>query len=93
MYFEYVYSNISIIFASYGLILKKIFFIFFIKRTRSKRTQFLINFFKIEYRLKPGEIACFNNRRILHGRRSFKSNKGIRHFQVYIGKFINYFKF
>ena len=38
-------------------------------------------FEKIEYRLRPGEVACFNNRRILHGRQGFKSNNGIRHFQ------------
>lgn len=36
----------------------------------------------LEYRLKPGEVACFNNRRVLHGRKGFEnSQKGIRHFQ------------
>ncbi|RNA16072.1 gamma-butyrobetaine dioxygenase-like isoform X1 [Brachionus plicatilis] len=40
----------------------------------------------IEYRLKPGEVACFNNRRILHARNSFIPNNGIRHFQ---GCYIN----
>jgi hypothetical protein len=33
------------------------------------------------YRLKPGEAICFNNRRILHGRKGFELN-GVRHFQV-----------
>ncbi len=41
---------------------------------------------KIEYRLKPGEILCFNNRRILHGRKGFISMNGSRHFQ---GCYIN----
>lgn len=35
----------------------------------------------IEYRLKPGEILTFNNRRILHGRNAFISMNGSRHFQ------------
>ena len=37
---------------------------------------------KIKYRLKPGEVACFNNRRILHAREGFKlKNDGERHLQ------------
>lgn len=35
----------------------------------------------IRYRLQPGEIMCFNNRRTLHGREAFNSNNGSRHFQ------------
>lgn len=36
----------------------------------------------IEYRLKPGEVACFNNRRVLHGRNGFENRgKAARHFQ------------
>lgn len=35
---------------------------------------------KLEYKLKPGEIACFNNRRILHGRREFTTD-GFRYLQ------------
>ena len=38
----------------------------------------------MEYRLKPGEIACFNNRRVLHGRTAFNSHNGLRHLQVEI---------
>lgn len=36
----------------------------------------------IEYRLQPGELLVFNNRRFLHGRNSFTSMKGSRHLQV-----------
>ena len=36
---------------------------------------------KILYKLKQGEAVCFNNRRVLHGRKGFQLN-GIRHFQV-----------
>ena len=36
----------------------------------------------IEYRLNPGEVACFNNRRVLHGRNGFENTKkAVRHFQ------------
>eukprot|EP00053_Salpingoeca_punica_P012738 m.114490 g.114490 ORF g.114490 m.114490 type:complete len:477 (-) comp16025_c0_seq11:1515-2945(-) len=40
----------------------------------------------LEFRMKPGEILCFNNRRILHGRNAFESKaEGDRHLQgVYI---------
>jgi gamma-butyrobetaine dioxygenase len=27
----------------------------------------------VEYRMKPGQISVFNNRRMLHGRRSFSA--------------------
>ncbi|XP_011402900.2 PREDICTED: gamma-butyrobetaine dioxygenase-like [Amphimedon queenslandica] len=33
----------------------------------------------IEYRLNPGEVLSFNNRRFLHGRRPYASNGGQRH--------------
>ena len=39
--------------------------------------------FKIEFRLEAGDIFCFNNRRILHGRTEFDSNSGNRHLQGY----------
>jgi gamma-butyrobetaine dioxygenase len=39
----------------------------------------------IQFRLQPGELVSFNNRRILHGRRGFSLNGGVRHIQgVYI---------
>ena len=39
--------------------------------------------FKIDFRLVSGDIFCFNNRRILHGRTSFDPNSGNRHLQGY----------
>jgi gamma-butyrobetaine dioxygenase len=39
--------------------------------------------FKIDFRLESGDIFCFNNRRILHGRTSFDPNSGNRHLQGY----------
>ena len=39
--------------------------------------------FKIDFRLVSGDIFCFNNRRILHGRTSFNPNSGNRHLQGY----------
>lgn len=36
----------------------------------------------IEYRLQPGELLVFNNRRFLHGRNGFTSTNGARHLQV-----------
>lgn len=35
--------------------------------------------FRISYRLKAGEMAVFDNRRVLHGRQSFDPNTGRRH--------------
>jgi gamma-butyrobetaine dioxygenase len=35
--------------------------------------------FQIAYRLKAGEMAVFDNRRVLHGRQSFNPNTGLRH--------------
>ena len=54
--------------------------------------------FKIEFRLEAGDIFCFNNRRILHGRTEFDPNSGNRHLQGYyverdeIIARLNYFK-
>ena len=39
--------------------------------------------FQIKFRLEPGDIFSFNNRRILHGRTEFDSNSGRRHLQGY----------
>lgn len=36
---------------------------------------------EIEHKLEPGEILCFNNRRMMHGRKCFKNSTGSRHFQ------------
>ncbi len=54
--------------------------------------------FKIDFRLEAGDIFCFNNRRILHGRTEFDPNSGNRHLQGYylerdeIIARLNYFK-
>ena len=37
----------------------------------------------IKFRLEAGDIFCFNNRRILHGRTEFDPNSGHRHLQGY----------
>lgn len=37
--------------------------------------------FEYHYKLKPGNCAVFNNRRILHGRSEFFPQSGARHFQ------------
>jgi len=39
--------------------------------------------FQIKFRLEPGDIFCFNNRRLLHGRTEFDPNSGNRHLQGY----------
>ncbi len=39
--------------------------------------------FVIKFRLNPGDIFSFNNRRILHGRTAFNPNSGHRHLQGY----------
>ncbi len=42
--------------------------------------------FELTFRLKPGQIMCFDNRRIMHGRKSF-SGSGARHLQgIYIDR-------
>ena len=38
---------------------------------------------QIKFRLKPGDIFSFNNRRVLHGRTAFNPNSGHRHLQGY----------
>jgi len=39
--------------------------------------------FQIKFRLNPGDIFSFNNRRVLHGREAFDPNSGHRHLQGY----------
>jgi gamma-butyrobetaine dioxygenase len=39
--------------------------------------------FQIKFRLEPGDIFSFNNRRLLHGRTAFDPNSGHRHLQGY----------
>jgi len=39
--------------------------------------------FMIKFRLEKGDIFCFNNRRVLHGRSAFDPNSGHRHLQGY----------
>ena len=39
--------------------------------------------FQIKFRLLPGDIFSFNNRRVLHGRTAFNPNSGHRHLQGY----------
>ncbi len=39
--------------------------------------------FKINFRLEAGDIFCFNNRRVLHGRTEFDPSSGNRHLQGY----------
>lgn len=42
--------------------------------------------FELTFRLQPGEIMCFDNRRIMHGRKAFSGNGG-RHLQgIYIDR-------
>ena len=41
------------------------------------------NKFQINFRLEPGDIFSFNNRRVLHGRTAFDPNSGHRHLQGY----------
>lgn len=49
----------------------------------------------IEYRVKPGELLVFNNRRFLHGRNGFTSMLGSRHLQgcyVNLDEFISEYR-
>ena len=39
--------------------------------------------FQIKFKLNPGDIFSFNNRRVLHGRTEFDPNSGHRHLQGY----------
>ena len=41
------------------------------------------NDYKINFKLKPGDLFCFNNRRVLHGRTKFDPRSGHRHLQGY----------
>tara|TARA_Y100001960_G_C14630753_1_gene805697 strand:+ start:1 stop:993 length:993 start_codon:yes stop_codon:yes gene_type:complete len=41
------------------------------------------NKFQINFRLEPGDIFSFNNRRVLHGRTAYNPNSGERHLQGY----------
>ncbi|MCH1554406.1 MAG: TauD/TfdA family dioxygenase [Luminiphilus sp.] len=42
--------------------------------------------FELKFKLNPGEVMCFDNRRILHGREAF-SGSGLRHLQgIYIDR-------
>jgi len=34
---------------------------------------------RLETRLQPGEMVCFNNRRVLHARHAFQLHGGVRH--------------
>ena len=49
---------------------------FFYKLLHSKK-------FQISFKLKGGNIFCFDNRRVLHGRTKFDPNSGNRHLQGY----------
>ena len=39
--------------------------------------------FMVEFKLNEGDIFCFNNRRVLHGRTEYDPNTGHRHLQGY----------
>ena len=39
--------------------------------------------YTVKFKLKAGDIFCFNNRRILHGRTEYDPNSGHRHLQGY----------
>ena len=39
--------------------------------------------YQINFRLEPGDVFSFNNRRLLHGRTEFDPNSGHRHLQGY----------
>ena len=39
--------------------------------------------FLVEFKLNEGDIFCFNNRRVLHGRTEYDPNSGQRHLQGY----------
>ncbi len=51
-------------------------YIFFYKQLHNKK-------FQISFKLKAGDIFCFDNRRVLHGRTEFDPNSGNRHLQGY----------
>ena len=37
----------------------------------------------VKFRLSKGDLLCFDNRRVLHGRTSFDAHSGNRHLQGY----------
>ena len=37
--------------------------------------------FRVAVRMAPGDIACFDNRRVLHGRNAFQPSVGRRHLE------------
>jgi len=39
--------------------------------------------FSVNFKLEAGDVFCFNNRRVLHGRKEFDPNSGHRHLQGY----------
>lgn len=39
--------------------------------------------FMVRYRLSPGEMVIFDNRRVLHGRQAFDADSGLRHLRGY----------
>lgn len=41
-----------------------------------------LGFSQLEFKMVPGDLLSFNNRRVLHGRNAFTLNGGIRHLQV-----------
>jgi len=41
------------------------------------------NQYLIKFKLEAGDIFCFNNRRVMHGRTKFNPNSGHRHLQGY----------
>jgi len=46
----------------------------FVERTRDPA-------FQVELKMRPGDVAGFDNRRVLHGRRAFAATTGLRHLQ------------
>lgn len=50
---------------------------------------------EISFRLQPGTCVAFNNRRVLHARKSFDENEGTRHLQgtyIDLDEFSNRFR-
>ena len=39
--------------------------------------------YTVNFKLSPGDIFSFNNRRVLHGRKEYDPNSGNRHLQGY----------
>ena len=47
-------------------------------------TRVPISMSQLEHRLQPGDLVTFNNRRVLHARKSFDLNDGVRHLKVLV---------